>query len=54
MTDSFANACFCNLAADHPGDIATRFEFRGCTPLVREIVAAAIDRGLSEAGKISR
>lgn len=54
MTDSFANACFCNLAADHPDEIATRFEFRGCTPLVREIVSDAIARGLNESERIAR
>jgi hypothetical protein len=54
MTDSFANGVFANLAADHPTELASRFEFRNCSPLVRSIVGAALARGLRESEQIAR
>lgn len=46
MTDSFSNACFANLFADHPtADSEQRIQFRNCTSLVKMFVQRSIALG---------
>jgi hypothetical protein len=45
MSDSFANACFGNLAEDHPIEILERVRFSNCSDLIRQSLSAAISSG---------
>lgn len=46
LTDSFAFACFGNLAEAHAADFRTKVKFRNCTETVRSFVGAAVAEGL--------
>jgi hypothetical protein len=46
MTDSFANACFGNLAEDHPGEVLEKVRFTNCCELIRQSLSAAISSGI--------
>ncbi|MFV0415585.1 MAG: STAS-like domain-containing protein [Chthoniobacterales bacterium] len=46
MTDSFANACFGNLAEDHAFEMASKFRFKNCSPLIRQSLSAALNAGI--------
>ena len=46
LTDSFAFACFGNLAEEHPADFRTKVKFRNCTETVRSFVGAAVAEGM--------
>ena len=54
MTDSFANACFANLAMDHPDAFGSSVIFRNCSPVVDAFLAAAISFGRTEAQRLHR
>ncbi len=54
MTDSFANACFANLALDHPDAFDSRVIFRNCSSVVQAFLRAAIAFGRSEAKRLQR
>lgn len=47
MTDSFANACFGNLAANHANDLLAKVRFANCQPTVRAFLQAAVSLGLA-------
>lgn len=49
MTDSFANACFANLAKNHLPEIRTRLRFVGCGDIVKSFIVTALSRGAREA-----
>ena len=48
LTDSFANGCFGNMAAEHAGDFRSKVRVLNCDPVVKSILAAAVARGLAE------
>ncbi|MCB1099686.1 MAG: STAS-like domain-containing protein [Verrucomicrobiae bacterium] len=48
MTDSFSNACFGNLFADHPeADNGLNIHFKNCSPVVKMFLQRAIGVGRS-------
>jgi hypothetical protein len=46
MTDSFVNACFANLAADHPKAVLAKVTFENCTDVVQQFLSSAVSLGL--------
>lgn len=51
MTDSFCNALFETLAADHGDLVRSKFRFRNCSPVVKHFIANAMATGLAEASR---
>jgi hypothetical protein len=51
MTDSFAFACFGNLAEEHPSDFLSKAVFRNCTDTVKSFISTAVAEGLRAAGE---
>ena len=49
MTDSFCNACFENLAAEHPAEVRAKVRFQNCSPLIKDFVGSAIANGFANA-----
>jgi hypothetical protein len=49
MTDSFANACFANLAADRPDAVLAKVKFENCSEVVRQFLSSAVSLGLKMA-----
>ncbi len=48
ITDSFANGCFGNMAAEHAADFRAKVRVLNCDPVVKSILGAAAARGLAE------
>jgi hypothetical protein len=51
-TDSFANACFGQLAQNHPKEVLDKVRISNCTPIVQEFVLSAISAGLQRADRL--
>ena len=51
MTDSFANACFGNIAEEHGEKIFELCRFKNCSPLIKDFLGVAIHKGLIKARK---
>jgi hypothetical protein len=47
-TDSFMNACFGHLIADHGESVLGRLKFKNCSPLMRHFVRSSTSLGLAE------
>lgn len=51
MTDSFCNACFENLASQHPAQVQAKVRFKNCSPLIRDFISNAMAQGLAQASQ---
>ena len=49
MTDSFCNACFENLAAEHPAEVREKVRFKNCSPLIKDFLGNALAIGFASA-----
>ncbi len=49
MTDSFCNACFENLAAEHPLEVREKVRFANCSPLIKDFLGNALANGFASA-----
>ena len=49
MTDSFCNACFENLATEHPAEVREKVRFQNCSPLIKDFVGSALASGFASA-----
>jgi hypothetical protein len=46
ITDSFAHACFGNIAEEHGEEFFRKVKFKGCSPLIRSFLQIAVSEGL--------
>jgi STAS-like domain of unknown function (DUF4325) len=53
-TDSFMNACFAHLVADHGEEVLRKIKFKNCSRLVQHFIRSATALGLSERNKLAR
>lgn len=51
MTDSFCNACFENLATEHPAEVRAKVRLQNCSPLIKEFVGSALASGFENAAR---
>lgn len=51
MTDSFCNACFENLATEHPAEVRAKVRFQNCSPLIKDFVGSALANGFANAAR---
>lgn len=49
MTDSFCNACFENLATEHPAGVRQKVRFQNCSPLIKDFVGSSVASGFESA-----
>lgn len=49
MTDSFCNACFENLAEQHPAEVRAKVRFKNCSPLIKDFIGNALANGFASA-----